>query len=400
MPRVRRRRAKPHDLATNVSTAPDALTLSHSPVLVTAPISPSVPRTFISDPSAARKVTVLSVHPISSAPISESSRVEATRSGPFQKPNYHGCVYVPMALNWLRVVGSLLRWRRMVGVIRRKDWSDDWHGQFGKFQGARLLWFNIALCSLQFRTLLAFRVAFQRFAHTSMKRTVLICGECYTPTKKLNWYCQMAPFCCLWHPDYQHPLCSTYADLGYYCKKFCSSCACSRSFYPAENNSYHVMAENPILLHPDYNGSVRHIEKAVIANAHLIVDQQDKRYRGACAESTGISPSRAHDLGIRSSHPCVRRDVSDVVPSAPDVRTQKLSPPLLPMGYWKSILTETGYTVDDVENAMSINGGDFVKSFAWLRDHCVRDHSDESDDGDDTTDSYGDGVAFDDVFDY
>ena len=70
------------------------------------------------------------------------------------------------------------------------------------------------------------------------------------------------------------------------------------------------------------------------------------------------------------------------------------------MGYWKSILTETGYTVDDVENAMSINGGDFAKSFAWLRDHCVRDHSDESDDGDDMTDSYGDGVAFDDVFDY
>jgi hypothetical protein len=258
-----------------------------------------VPRTFISDPSAARKVTVLSVHPISSAPISESSRVEATRPGPLQKPNYHGCVYASMAPNWLRVVGSLLRWRRMVGVLRRKDWSDDWHGQFGKFQGARLLWFNIALCSLQFRTLLAFRVAYQRFAHISMRRTVLICGECYTPTKKLNWYRDLAPFECLWHPDYLHLLCNTSADLGHYCKKFCPGCACLRSFYPAENNLYHVMVENPILLHPDYNSSVRHIEQAIFANAHLPVDQQDRRYRGACAESTGISPSRAHDLGIR-----------------------------------------------------------------------------------------------------
>ena len=201
-------------------------------------------RTFVSDPSATRKVTVLSVHPISSAPISESSRVEATRSGPFQNPNYHGCIYASMALNWLRVVGSLLRWRRMVGVLRRKDWSDDWHGQFGKFQGARLLWFNIALCSLQFRTLLAFRVAFQRFAHTSMRRTVLMCCECYTPTKKLNWYCDLAPFVCLWHPDYQHPLCSTFADLGHYCKKFCPGCACFRSFYPAENSLYHVMVSD------------------------------------------------------------------------------------------------------------------------------------------------------------
>ena len=42
----------------------------------------------------------------------------------------------------------------------------------------------------------------------------------------------------------------------------------------------------------------------------------------------------------------------------------------------------------------------FAKSFAWLRDHCVRDHSDESDEGDDLIDSYGDGVAFDDDFDY
>ena len=51
-----------------------------------------------------------------------------------------------------------------------------------------------------------------------------------------------------------------------------------------------VMVENPILLHPDYNSSVRHIEQAIIANAHLPVDQQDRRYCGACAESTGISP--------------------------------------------------------------------------------------------------------------
>ena len=150
--RVRRRRAKPHDPATNVPTVSDDLTLSHSPpcnvtlsapaiafvdpstsiltsiqapsltqyttsgnarsvplttqavhalphssvLAVTALISPSVPRTFICDPSVARKVTVLFVHPISSAPISESSRVEATRSGPFQKPNFHGCVYAPI----------------------------------------------------------------------------------------------------------------------------------------------------------------------------------------------------------------------------------------------------------------------------------------------------------------
>ena len=74
---------------------------------------------------------------------------------------------------------------------------------------------------------------------------------------------------------------------------------------------HRVMVENPILLHPDYNCSVRHIEIAVIQNAHLPVDQQDKRYRGACAESTGISPSRAHDLGICRSHPCVQREYSD-----------------------------------------------------------------------------------------
>jgi hypothetical protein len=71
------------------------------------------------------------------------------------------------------------------------------------------------------------------------------------------------------------------------------------------------MVENPILLHPDYNCSVRHVETAVIENAHLPVDQQDKRYRGACAESAGISLARAHDLGIRSSRPCVQRDFSD-----------------------------------------------------------------------------------------
>ena len=35
------------------------------------------------------------------------------------------------------------------------------------------------------------------------------------------------------------------------------------------------MVENPILLHPDYNSSVRHIEQAIFANAHLPVDQQD-----------------------------------------------------------------------------------------------------------------------------
>ena len=162
------------------------------------------------------------------------------------------------------------------------------------------------------------------------------------------------------------------------------------------------MVENPILLHPDYNSSVRHIEQAIVANAHLPVDQQDRRYRGACAESTGISPSRARDLGIRCSHPCVRRDVSDVVPLVPDVGTQKpgyVSP--LPMSQGKSIMLETGYTEVDIENAMSINGDDFVKSFKWLRDHCVRDHSDEPDEGDDMFDGYGDAVGYgDDDFDY
>ena len=234
-----------------------------------------------------------------------------------------------------------------------------------------------------------------------MKRTVLVCCECYAPTKKLNWYRDLAPFECLWHPDYQHPLCSTSADLGHYCEKFCPGCACLRSFYLDTNNLYHVMVD-PILLHPDYNSSVRHIEQAIIANAHLPVDQQDRRYRGACAESTGISPSRAHDLGIRLSHPCVRRDVSDVTPLVPDVGTQKpdyVSP--LPTSQGKSIMLETGYTEVDIENAMSINGDDFVKSFKWLRDHCVRDHSDESDEADDMFDGYGDGVGYgDDDFDY
>ena len=50
---------------------------------------------------------------------------------------------------------------------------------------------------------------------------------------------------------------------------------------------------------------------------------------------------------------------------------------------------------------MSINGDDFLKSFKWLRDHCVRDHSDESDEDDDMFDGYGDGVGCcDDDFDY
>ena len=50
---------------------------------------------------------------------------------------------------------------------------------------------------------------------------------------------------------------------------------------------------------------------------------------------------------------------------------------------------------------MSINGDDFVKSFKWLRDHCVRDHSDEPDEGDDMFDGYGDAVGYgDDDFDY
>jgi len=66
-----------------------------------------------------------------------------------------------------------------------------------------------------------------------------------------------------------------------------------------------------------------------------------------------------------------------------------------------SIMLETGYAEVDIENAMSINGDDFVKSFKWLRDHCVRDHSDESDEADDMFDGYGDGVGYgDDDFDY
>ena len=55
-----------------------------------------------------------------------------------------------------------------------------------------------------------------------------------------------------------------------------------------------------------------------------------------------------------------------------------------------------GYTEDVVENAMSINNGNFTKSCTWLLEHCVRDHSDESDEDDGMIDSYGDRVAFDD----
>ena len=73
----------------------------------------------------------------------------------------------------------------------------------------------------------------------------------------------------------------------------------------------------------------------------------------------------------------------------------------LPMSDWKSIIAEMGYTEDVVENAWSINNGDFGKPTAWLLEHCVRDHSDESDEGDDMVDCYGDGVGFDDDdFDY
>ena len=52
----------------------------------------------------------------------------------------------------------------------------------------------------------------------------------------------------------------------------------------------------------------------------------------------------------------VRRHVSDVVPSVPDVGTQKPGyVPPLPMSYYKSIIAEMGYTKDVVENAWSIN---------------------------------------------
>ena len=48
--------------------------------------------------------------------------------------------------------------------------------------------------------------------------------------------------------------------------------------------------------------------QAVIDNMHLPVDQRDKRYRGAIAESGGISSSRAADLGIRSGSLCIQPD--------------------------------------------------------------------------------------------
>ena len=50
------------------------------------------------------------------------------------------------------------------------------------------------------------------------------------------------------------------------------------------------------------------MEQAVIDNMHLPVDQRDRRYRGAIAESGGISPSRAADLGIRSGSRCIQPD--------------------------------------------------------------------------------------------
>ena len=168
------------------------------------------------------------------------------------------------------------------------------------------------------------------------------------------------------------------------------------------NNLYHVMVGNSILLHPDHNSDVRHIEQAIIANAHLPVHQQDRRYLGACAESSGISPACARDLGIRLSHPYVRRDVSDAPLLVPDVGTQKpdyVSP--LPMGQGMSIMLETSYAEVDIEKAMSIHGDDFLKSFKWLRDHCVLDHLDESDEDYGMLDGYGVGVGCcDDDFDY
>jgi len=125
----------------NLLVTQDLCALLQSTVLESAsfPLASSVTSALGS--SAVGKVTALPVQPLISAPISESSRVEATRSGlNFLSPNHHGCVYAPMALNWLRVVGSLLRWRRMVGILKRQNWSDGWHGMCGKFEGARLLW--------------------------------------------------------------------------------------------------------------------------------------------------------------------------------------------------------------------------------------------------------------------
>jgi len=298
----------------NLLVTQDLCALLQSTVLESAsfPLASSVTSALGS--SAVGKVTALPVQPLISAPISESSRVEATRSGlNFLSPNHHGCVYAPMALNWLRVVGSLLRWRRMVGILKRQNWSDGWHGMCGKFEGARLLWFHIALCSLQFRTLLAFRVAFNRFAHISRKRTVIACSTCLTPARRYDWFNSVSPFFDLWHPEYQHPLCSATADLGFYCTKFCPRCAQQRSYFPLENDLWHVIAEDQlphhvILHHPDYNARARHMEQAVIDNMHLPADQRDKRYRGAIAESGGISPSRAADLGIRSGSRCIQPD--------------------------------------------------------------------------------------------
>ena len=98
----------------------------------------------------------------------------------------------------------------------------------------------------------------------------------------------------------------------------------------------------------------------------------------------------------------VRRDVSDVAPSVPDVGTQKpgyVSP--LPVRYLKSIIAELGYTEDGVENAWSNNNGDFGKTVVWLLEHCVRDHSSSDEDGDmviygnSNAYAYGDGIDFD-----
>ena len=235
------------------------------------------------------------------APSSESSCVEATRPGLFLSTRSRTCVYAHAARHWSRVVVSLLHWRRMLGIIHRGE--DAWHGQFGRFNGARLLYYHIAMCAPLFRALLAWRMAFQKFAPCWRKQFILVCLKCFSPVRYI-WFDDMCPFSCKWHPRFEHELCSAYAELGPYIKKFCPKCARVQTCVVGDNDAY-LAAHNRYdsyfkcdSLHPLVNMRARRVELGIVLNWHLPIKEQDRRFRAACSGSDGRTFSHGNAPGV------------------------------------------------------------------------------------------------------
>ena len=120
------------------------------------------------------------------APPSESS-CGATRPGLFLFTRSRTCVYAHAARHRSRVVVSLLHWKRMLCIMHHGSFSDGWHGQFCRFTRARLLYYPIAMCSPLFRALLAWRMAFQKFAPYRRKLEVLQCSDCFSPVRSVSF---------------------------------------------------------------------------------------------------------------------------------------------------------------------------------------------------------------------